>query len=54
LALQQLLVREDTLSGLADLKQDAKHFGYQMMLMERQKRTALEPVYRLMTKVSTT
>jgi uncharacterized protein DUF4158 len=51
LALQQLLVREDTLSGLAALKQDAKHFGYQMMLMERQKRTALEPVYRLMKKL---
>jgi hypothetical protein len=40
LALQQLLVREDTLYGLATLKQDAKHFGYYMMLMERQKRTA--------------
>ena len=38
LALQQLLVREDTLSGLAALNQDAKHFGYQMMVMERQKR----------------
>ena len=51
LALQQLLVREDTLSGLAALKQDAKHFGYHMMLMERQKRTAIEPVYRLMKKL---
>ena len=51
LALQQLLVREDTLSGLAALKQDAKHFGYRMMLMERQKRTALEPVYRLMKEL---
>src|SRR5258708_26951757 len=47
LALQQLLVREDTLSGLAALKQDAKHFGYHMMVMERQKRAALEPVYQL-------
>ena len=51
LALQQLLVREETLSGLAALKQDAKHFGYQMMLTERQKRTALEPIYRLMKKL---
>src|SRR5258708_11524292 len=51
LALQQLLVREDTLSGLAALKQDAKHFGYHMMLTERQKRTALEPIYRLMKKL---
>jgi Domain of unknown function (DUF4158) len=47
-ALQQFLVREDTLSGLAALKQDAKHFGYRMMVLERQKRTALEPVYQLM------
>jgi hypothetical protein len=51
LALQQLLVQVDTLSGLAALKQDAKHFGYDMMLMERQKRTALEPVYRLMKEL---
>jgi hypothetical protein len=29
------------------LKQDAKHFGYRMMVMERQKRAALEPVYQL-------
>jgi hypothetical protein len=48
LALQQLLGREDTLSGLAALKQDAKHFGYQMMGMEQQKRAVLEPVYQLM------
>jgi hypothetical protein len=46
-ALQQLLVRNDTLSGLAALKQDAKHFGYRMMVLERQKRTALEPLYQL-------
>lgn len=46
-ALQQLLVREDTLSGLAALKQDAKHFGYRMMILERQKRTSLEPLYQL-------
>ena len=46
-ALQQLLVRDDTLSGLAALKQDAKHFGYRMMVLERQKRTALEPLYQL-------
>lgn len=46
-ALQQLLVRDDTLSELAAIKQDAKHFGYQMMLVERQKRATLEPMYRL-------
>ena len=37
-ALQGLLVREETLSELAALKQDAKHFGYRMMVMEQQKR----------------
>ncbi len=45
-ALQQLLVREDTLSGLAALKQDAKNFGYRQMVSERKKRTLLEPLYR--------
>ena len=45
--LQKLLVRENTLSELAAIKQDAKHFGYQMMVMERQKRATLEPLYRL-------
>ena len=45
-ALQQLLVREDGLSGLAALKQDAKHFGYRQMILERQKRTLLEPLYQ--------
>ena len=34
-ALQQLLVREETLSGLAQVKQDAKNFGYRMMALER-------------------
>ena len=46
-ALQQLLVREDALSGLAAIKQDAKHFGYRMMVLERRKRDTLEPLYRL-------
>ena len=45
-ALQGLLVREDTLSELAALKQDAKHFGYRMMAMERQKRATLAPLHR--------
>jgi hypothetical protein len=30
--LKQLLVRDDTLPGLAALKQDAKHFGYRQMV----------------------
>ena len=46
-ALRGLLVREDTLSELAALKQDAKHFGYRMMAMERQKRATLAPLHRV-------
>lgn len=44
-ALRNLLVREDTLSELAALKQDAKNFGYRMMAAERQKRTTLAPMH---------
>ena len=43
--LKKLLVREDTLSGLAAIKQDAKNFSYQMMVVERQKSATLEPAY---------
>src|ERR671914_775182 len=46
-ALDQLIVREDTLSELAAIKQDAKHFGYRMMVVERHKRATLESLYRL-------
>jgi hypothetical protein len=46
-ALKQLLVREETLSGLAALKQDAKHFGYRQMVVEREKRATLETLYRI-------
>ena len=45
--LKQLLVRDDTLSGLAALKQDAKHFGYRQMALEREKRATLAPIDRL-------
>jgi hypothetical protein len=45
-ALQQLLVREETLSELAQVKQDAKNFGYRMMALEREKRSALALLYR--------
>lgn len=45
-ALQQLLVHDDTLLGLAALKQDAKDFGYRQMVSERKKRTLLEPLYQ--------
>jgi len=46
-ALKKLLVRDDTLSELAALKQDAKNFGYQMMVTEREKRATLAPLYRV-------
>jgi hypothetical protein len=45
IALRNLLAHEDTLSKLAALKQDARHFGYQMMAAERQKRAILAPLY---------
>ena len=44
-AMQQLLVRENTLSDLAALKQDAKGFRYRQMGLERQKRLTLAPLY---------
>lgn len=45
--LAQLLVRDDTLSQLAALKQDAKNFGWRQMAHEREKRTMLEPLHRI-------
>jgi TnpA family transposase len=45
--LQKLLVQENTLSELAAIKQDARNFGYKMMVMERHKHTMLEPIYRV-------
>jgi hypothetical protein len=46
-ALTELLVRDDTLSALAALKQDAKDFGWRQMAQEREKRARLEPLYRI-------
>ena len=46
-ALQKLLMREDTLSELSAVKQDAKHFQHRMMVMERQKRATLVPLYAI-------
>ena len=40
-------MREETLSELAEVKQDAKNFGYRMMALEREKRAALAPLYRV-------
>ncbi|CAE6858054.1 Tn3 family transposase ISPsy30 [Paraburkholderia nemoris] len=44
-ALAQLLVRDDTLSQLAALKQDAKDFSWRQMAREREKRATLEPLH---------
>ncbi|MGF6439912.1 hypothetical protein QF002_000721 [Paraburkholderia youngii] len=44
-SLQGLLVRDESLSELAAIKQDAKYFGPHMMGRERRKRATLEPVY---------
>ena len=46
-ALRQLLERDDALSELAALKQDAKSFGWRQMAQEREKRAKLEPLYRI-------
>lgn len=46
-ALQELLLRETTLSDLAALKQDTKSFRYRQMGMERQKRLTLAPLYAI-------
>jgi len=46
-ALAQLLVRDETLSELAALKQDAKDFRWRQMAHEREKRAKLEPLYRI-------
>ncbi len=43
--LAQLLARDDTLSELAALKQDAKNFKLRQMTNEREKRIKLEPLY---------
>ena len=46
-ALSQLLVRDDTLSQLAALKQDAKEFGWRQMAREREKRATLKPLHEI-------
>jgi len=46
-ALAQLLVRDDTLSELAALKQDAKDFRWRQMVQEREKRARLEALYQI-------
>ncbi|MCP4300154.1 MAG: Tn3 family transposase [Gammaproteobacteria bacterium] len=46
-ALAELLVRDDTLTELAALKQDAKDFGWRQMAQEREKRAKLEHLYQI-------
>lgn len=50
-ALQELLKDESTLSGLAELKQDAKDFKARMMAAEREKLTAIKLLYQLAKKL---
>jgi len=50
-SLAELLVRDETLSELAVLKQDARDFGYRQMVREREKRERLEPLYRAAKKL---
>jgi len=50
-AFQKLLQRNDSLSELAVLKQDAKNFKFNMMAHERKKRETLKPFYQLAQKL---
>jgi len=49
--LKTLLVKKDTLSNLAALKQDAKNFNYSMMVIECQKQTTLKPLYQIANNI---
>lgn len=44
--LDKLIERDDTLSRLAILRQDARDFGWRQMVHEREKRAILEPLQR--------
>jgi len=46
-ALAQLIARDDTLSELAVLRQDAKDCRWRQMVHERQKRAMLDPLYTI-------
>lgn len=46
-ALAQLIARDDTLSELAVLRQDAKDFRWRQMANERKKRATLEPLHEV-------
>ena len=44
-ALERLIVRDDTLSELVVLRQDAKDLRWRQMTREREKRVRLDPLY---------
>ena len=44
--LDKLIERDDTLSRLTVLRQDARDFGWRQMIHEREKRAILEPLHR--------
>jgi len=44
-AMEQLIARDETLSELTVLRQDAKDFRWRQMTREREKRVKLEPLY---------
>lgn len=44
--LKKLIERDDTLSRLAILRQNARDFGWRQMVQEREKRVILEPLHR--------
>ena len=45
-SLNTLIERDDTLSQLAILRQDARDFGWRLMVQEREKRAILAPLHR--------
>ncbi len=47
LSLDNFMIGDDVVSKLASLKQDAKNFGFKMMLKERHKHNLLEPLYNV-------
>jgi hypothetical protein len=49
--IESLLIRDDMLSYLAVLKQDAKDFSYKMMSKEREKLLTIKPLYILAKRI---
>ena len=49
--LQTLLIKNDTLSALAAIKQDPKNFNYKIMAQERHKQQILKPLYNIANNI---